>query len=86
MAVTGGGDNNDPRPVGIDSRPTLYSSEDESTCPSPCQSCNKTSFETIANVLSGYVEPQSKSATTSIDLCSDDDAIEIETSEIVPKS
>ena len=63
----------------------LLSSEAESTCLFPCQSSNTTSSETIANVSSDYVEPPSKSATASSDLSSDDDAIEIETSEIVKK-
>ena len=43
------------------------------------------SSETIADVSSDYVEPLSKSTTASNHLSSDDDAIEIETSEIVPK-
>ena len=47
-AVTGGGDNNDPQTVSIDSRPTL-SCETKSTCLSPCRSSN-TSSETIAAV------------------------------------
>ena len=61
MAVTGGGDNNDLRPVSIDSRPTLtlLSSETESTCLSLYQSSNTTSSETIADVSSDYVEPPS---------------------------
>ena len=32
--------------------PTLSLSESESTCPFPCQSSNRTSSETIANVPS----------------------------------
>ena len=65
----------------------LSSSETESTCPSPCQSSNTTSSETIAIVSSDYVEPPSKSTTVtaSNNLSSEDDAIEIETSEIVSK-
>ena len=52
---------------------------------SPCQSSNTTSYETIPDVWSDYVEPPSKSATASNDLRSDDDATEIETSEVVKK-
>ena len=63
----------------------LSLSETESTCPSPRQFSNATSSETIADVSSDYVDPPSKSTTASNDLSSNDDAIEYETSEIVPK-
>ena len=42
--------------------------------------------ETKADASSDYVELPSKSTTASIDLSSNDDAIEIETSEIVKKT
>ena len=63
----------------------LLSSEAESTCLSPCQSSNTTSSETFADASSDYEEPPSKSTTASNNLSSNDDAFEIETSEIVQK-
>ena len=64
----------------------MLSSKAESTCLSPCQSSNTSSFETGVDISSDYVEPLGESTTASYAQSSNDDAIEIETSEIVPKT